>query len=185
MELLKKGTIHPSDMKQDNADKKALFPKERHPHTAVYYKEQWAFISDTGLRENIAYQMQYLEFTVRLYNDYQIYLTIESLLCKDILATIGGIIEAALFDMIQDAKTKAGVPMGTRTDFTALLGEAYHSFNFIDKDMWHYLHDLRKVRNYVHLKAADFQEHTAYTIEEANEAISKLEKLRLSLSPNL
>ncbi|MSR70477.1 hypothetical protein EXS62_00310 [Candidatus Kaiserbacteria bacterium] len=87
-------------------------------------------------------------------------------------------LEAALFDMISTAKTKAGVPMGTRTDFVALLGEAYHSFKFIDKEMWHYFHELRKVRNYVHLKAADFQEHTAYTVEEANEALTMLERFR-------
>ncbi|HVV38973.1 MAG TPA: hypothetical protein VHD31_01475 [Candidatus Paceibacterota bacterium] len=178
MDLLKKTGTHSDNRRNDNADKKQLFPKEKHPHTASYHKEQWAFISDTGLRENIAYQMQYLEFLINLYNDYQLYLTLESLLCKDILATVGGVVEAALFDMLQDAKTKAGMPMGTRTDFTALLGEAYHSFNFIDKDMWHYFHELRKVRNYVHLKAADFQEHTAYTVEEANEAIKKLEQFR-------
>ncbi len=65
-----------------------------------------------------------------------------------------------------------------QTDFTALLGEAYHSFNIIDKDMWHYFHELRKVRNYVHLKAADFREHTAYAIDETNEAITRLEQFR-------
>lgn len=168
--------------RKDNADKKQLFAKEHHLHPANYHKEQWAFISDTGLRENIAYQMQYLEFLVTLYNDYQIYLTVESLLCKDIIGTVGGIVEAALFDVISNAKNKAGIAMGTRTDFTALLGEAYHSFKLLDRDTWHYFHELRKVRNYVHLKAADFQEHTAYTVDEANEAITQLERLRESLS---
>lgn len=170
------------DPRQDNADKKALFDKEKHPQPASYHKDQWAFISDTALRENIAYQMQYLEFLINLYNEYQIYLTIESLLCKDILSTIGGIVEAALFDLISTAKTRAGMPMGARTDFTTLLGEAYHSFQFIDNDTWHYFHELRKVRNFVHLKAADFQEHTAYTVEETNEAITRLERLRESLA---
>jgi len=178
MELLRKATSDPADKRKDNADKKPLFPKERHPHTAAYHKEQWAFVADTSLRENIAYQMQYLEFMVNLYNDYQLYLTLESLLCKDILATVGGVVEAALFDQIYGSKTKADLPAGARTDFVALLGEAYHARALIDKDLWHYFHELRKVRNYVHLKAADFQEHTAYTIEEANEAIKKLEEFR-------
>ena len=79
-----------NNRKADNADKKALFAKDKHPHPAAYHKEQWAFISDIGLRENIAYQMQYLEFLVNLYNEYQIYLTVESLLCKDILGAVGG-----------------------------------------------------------------------------------------------
>jgi|GEM_PF-1069177 hypothetical protein len=181
IKLLKKTKGVGDNRRADNANKKELFPKDKHPHPANFYKDEWSFITDTGLRENIAYQMQYLEFLINLYNEYQIYLTIESLLCKDILATVGGIVEAALFDMIQNAKTKAGMPMGNRTDFTALLGEAYHSFKLIDRDLWSYFHELRKVRNYVHLKAADFQEHTAYTVEETNEAITKLEQFRLSL----
>ncbi len=179
MNLLHKTTAPgENNRKADNADKKTLFEKEKRPHPAAHHKEQWAFISDVSLRENIAYQMQYLEFSVNLYNEYQIYLTIESLLCKDILTAVGGIVEAALFDIIYTAKTKAGLPMGTRTDFVALLGEAYHSFKLLDRDTWSYFHELRKVRNYVHLKAADFQEHTAYTVEEANEALTMLEQFR-------
>src|SRR5665213_1912982 len=111
MELLNKRSGGSDNKREDNADKKELFSKERHPHPAKYHKEEWAFIQDVSLRENVAYQMQYLEFMVALYNDYQIYLTIESLLCKDILATIGGIVEAALFDLIQTAQLKAGLPM--------------------------------------------------------------------------
>ncbi|MDO8571603.1 MAG: hypothetical protein Q7R79_02905 [bacterium] len=182
MDLLHKTVTDVEHRREDNSDKKPLFAKENHPHPANYHKEQWAFIGDTALCENIAYQMQYLEFMVALYNNYQIYLTVESLLCKDILATVGGVVEAALFDMIQTARTNGGLSMITRTDFTALLGEAYHGFNIIDKNTWHYFHELRKVRNYVHLKAADFREHTAYTVDEANEAITQLEKLRHSLS---
>ncbi|MSR79044.1 MAG: hypothetical protein EXS59_02775 [Candidatus Taylorbacteria bacterium] len=182
MNLLNKTRAEGDDRRADNADKKPLFPKEKHPHPASYYKEEWKFVADEGLRENIAYQLQYLEFLVNLYNEYQIYLTVESLLCKEILSIIGGVVEAALFDLISTAKTRAGMPMGARTDFTALLGEAYNSFQIIDKDTWHYFHELRKVRNFVHLKAADFQEHTAYTVEETNEAIRRLEQFRLALS---
>jgi hypothetical protein len=71
--------------------------------------------------------------------------------------------------------------MNDRIEFTALLGEAYHGFGLIDREMWHYLHELRKVRNYVHLRAADFQEHMAYTVEETNTAIAYLEKFRSML----
>ncbi len=162
MELLRKTITDPTDKRKDNFDKKE-------------------FIEDTTIRENIAYQMQYLEFMIHLYNDYQIYLTIESLLCKDIIVTVGGIIEAALFELISSAKKKAGIEMGDRTDFTALLGEAYHSFEFIDRDMWHFCHELRKTRNLVHLKAADFQEHQAYTVEEANDCLNRLEEFRKSI----
>ena len=183
MKLLEKSATHEENRRRDNADKKELLPKDQHPHSASYYKDQWAFIADDTLRENIAYQMQYLEFMIALYNNYQTYLTVESLLCKDILSTVGGVVEAAIFDLIQTARAKAGLEMSHRTDFTALLGEAYHDLKLIDRDTWHYFHELRKTRNYVHLKAADFQEHTAYTIAEANEAITKLEQFRLASLP--
>ncbi|MDP1688567.1 MAG: hypothetical protein Q8L47_00315 [bacterium] len=181
MELLKKSTQNQTDKRKDNSDKNELYAKDRHPYPATFYKDYWNFVSDKMVRENIAYQMQYLEFMVHLYNDYQIYLTIESLLCKDIIVTTGGIIEAALFDLISSAKKKAGVEMGDRTDFTALLGLAYHEYKFIDESMWHFCHELRKARNLVHLKAADFQEHTAYTPEQANDCINKLEEFRMKL----
>ncbi len=175
MELLIKKIVNTEDRRKDNSDKKELFIKERHPHSAAFYKDQWSFIQDVGVRENIAYQMQYLEFLTHLYNDYQIYLTIESLLCKDIMVAVGGIIEAALFDMIQSVKEKAGLKMEDRTDFTMLLGQAYHEYSLINEDLWHFFHNLRKVRNNLHLKAADFQEHSAYTIEQVNECITKLD----------
>lgn len=169
------------DRRQDNADKKALFAKEHRPQAATVHKNQWALVSDTMVRENIAYQMQYLEFMVNLYNEYQVYLTIESLLCKDIIVTVGGIVEAALFDLIQSALAKKGLPMGERTDFTVLLGQGYHDYGFLTKDLWHFFHNLRKVRNNVHLKAADFNEHTAYTVDQANECIKKLEEFRVGV----
>lgn len=71
--------------------------------------------------------------------------------------------------------------MGPRSDFTVLLGMAYHELKIIDREMWHFCHELRKTRNRVHLKSADFQEHTAYTVEQANSALTKLEEFRASL----
>ena len=181
MNLLRKTVSDPSDKRHDNADKKPLFGKEDHPHTAAFHREQWACIADETIRENIAYQMQYLEFITYLYNEYQVYLTVESLLCKDIMVIVAGVIEAALFDLIASGRAKAGMSPLERTDFTALLGMAYHEYGILTKDQWHYFHDLRKVRNYVHLTAADFKEYAGYTIEEANEGIKQLEKWRAGL----
>jgi hypothetical protein len=181
MELLQKTVVNSEDRRKDNSDKKELFAKERHPHTADFYKKEWSFIQDSAVRDNISYQLQYLEFMIRLYNDYQLYLTTESLLCKDIMVLTGGIIEAALFDLIHSAKQAACLPMIERTDFTVLLGTAFHEYGFLDKDLWHFFHNLRKVRNNVHLTAADFKEHTAYTIEQANEYVNKLEEFRKNI----
>lgn len=179
MELLRKTVTDPNDHRNDNDDKKPLFTKEHHPNTAAFHREQWSFIEDVALCENIAYQMQYLEFLVYLYNDYKVYLTLESLLCKDIIVTVGGVVEAALLDIIQSARKKAGMPIDSRSDFSTLLGQAYHEYGLLTKDLWHFFHDLRKTRNNVHLTAADFKEYAGYTIEQANECIKKLEEFRV------
>ena len=181
MELLRKTTSGSGDRREDNFDKKALFGKARHPRTALFYKREWAFVKNQSMRENIAYQMQYVEFMIHLYNDYQVYLTIESLLCEDIIVAIGGIVEAALFDGIYQARKKLGQEMLDRTDFTILLGQAHHEYKLISKELWHFFHNLRKVRNNVHLRSADFKEHNAYTVDQVNRAIEKLEEFRKEL----
>jgi hypothetical protein len=181
MELLRKTITNPADRKLDNADKTMPFAKDRHPHKASTYRDEWSFIQDTTLRENIAYQLQYLEFMIHLYNDYQIYLTIESLLCKDLMVAIAGIVEAALFDIILSARKAKGLSLDNRTDFTALLGQAYHDYGLMDRHLWHFFHDLRKVRNNIHLCAADFREHTAYTVDQVNDSITMLEEFRLRI----
>ena len=90
MELLVKNVENKENPRQDNSDKKQLFERGRRPRSAAEHKEDWSFIEDESIRTNISYQMQYLEFQVLLYNDYQIYLTVESLSCKNIMAIIGG-----------------------------------------------------------------------------------------------
>jgi len=182
MELLRKTITDQNDHRHDNADKKPLFTKEHHPNTAAFHKEQWLFIEDVAIRENIAYQMQYLEFLVYLYNNYQIYLTLESLLCKDIIVTVGGVVEAALLSLIQQGREKAGMHEELRTDFTSLLGQGYHEYGLLTEDLWHFFHNLRKTRNNVHLAAADFKEYAGYTIGQANECIQKLEEFRIALT---
>ena len=89
MELLVKNIEDKEDPRKDNSDKKTLFDSERSPKAANEHKDKWSFIKNKAIRENIAYQMQYLEFQIHLYNDYQIYLTIESLIFKNIMAVIG------------------------------------------------------------------------------------------------
>jgi hypothetical protein len=184
MELLRKTITDPKNHRHDNADKKLLFTKEHCPNTTAFHRKQWSFIEDTAVRKNIAYQMQYLEFLVHLYNDYQIYLMLESLLCKDVIVTVGGVVEAALLDLIQSVRKKAAMPMESRTDFIMLLGQAYHEHGLLTRDLWHFFHDLRKTRNKVHLTAADFKEYAGYTIGRANECIERLEKFRIAVSRN-
>ncbi|OGY91184.1 MAG: hypothetical protein A3B31_01085 [Candidatus Komeilibacteria bacterium RIFCSPLOWO2_01_FULL_53_11] len=175
MELLNKTKASGDDRRQDNADRVDLFPKENHPHAAAYYKDDWSFVTDTAIRENIAYQLQYIEFLVKLYNGYQIYLTVESLLCKTIMVTIAGIIECALFDSVEQASTKANFNIGDKRDFITLINFAY-DMQYIDRDMKDAFHELRKIRNFIHLTAADFQEYKAYTVEETNHYIQILDR---------
>jgi len=176
MELLKK-TIVDDNKHEDNADKKSLFEKDRHPRPANSHKDDWSFIKDTRARENIAYQMQYLEFLVYLYNDYQIYLTIESLLCKNIMVIIAGVVESALYSLVNQSCEKANLEFNIRTDPIKLIQEAF-DLGIIDKEMKDSFHNLRKVRNLIHLKGIEYQEHDAYVIKEVNNYLEILDKFR-------
>jgi hypothetical protein len=175
MELLTKTINTSGDLRQDNADKKPLFTDGSKPRPASEHKELWAFITDQQIRENIAYQMQYLEFQVRLYNDYQIYLTVESLLCKNIIVTIGGIIEAALYALMTKHADGSGYVFDEKTPYFKRIDEAY-DMQIIDRELKDILHNLRKMRNLVHLNTLDFREYQAYDIEETNEYITALHR---------
>lgn len=173
MELLRKAANTTGDPRQDNADKKPLFPEGARPRSAAEHKEAWSFVLDLQIRENIAYQMQYLEFQVRLYNDYQLYLTLESLLCKNIIVTIGGIVEAALFALMDEHAEASGYAFDERTPYFKRIDIA-RDLGLIDDELMGTLHELRKVRNLVHLNGLDFREYQAYGVEEANEYLTAL-----------
>jgi len=176
MEFLRK-TIIKENRHEDNADKKSLFGKDRHPRPANSFKDDWSFIKNPRERENVAYQMQYLEFLIYLYNDYQIYLTIESLLCKNMMVIIASVIEDALYDLVNQSCKKANLRLDERTKPIKLIQEAF-DLGIVDKEMKDNFHNLRKIRNLVHLKGIEYQEHDAYTIDEVNHYLEILEKFR-------
>lgn len=169
MQLLRKTT-------KDNSDKKALFEKGR-INPANFYKDEWSFIKDGRTRENIAYNIQYLEFCINLYNDYEIYLTIESLLCKNIISTITTIIECALFDLVNKVGKNANFNLDIRRDFLGRIDTAY-DMGLIDREMKDMFHCLRKLRNKIHLSGVGERELGAYTIDETNKYIEILEEFR-------
>lgn len=175
MELLIKNVEDKENPKLDNSDKKQLFEKDHRPRTASEHREEWGFIEDTAIRENISYQMQYLEFQVYLYNDYQLYLTIESLTCKNIMTRIGGVIESALFGLVSQSMDKAGQPFDDRTSFLDLIDKAF-DMGIIDRNLRSSFHNLRKVRNLLHLSSLDYQEYKAYEFTEVNEYIETLNR---------
>lgn len=183
MELLRKTIVDKEDKHEDNADKKLLFEKDRHPRSANSHKDDWSFIKDTRARENIAYQMQYLEFLVHLYNDYQIYLTIESLLCKNIMVIIAGVVESALFNLSNQSFVKGNLELDKTTNPIKLIQDAF-DLGIINKEMKDSFHNLRRIRNLIHLKGIEYQEHDAYTIEEVNNYLEILERFRKRVENN-
>lgn len=173
MQLLRKSPNNTDNPRQDNADKDALFPPELRPKPAAEHREAWNVIEDEGLRENISYQMQYLEFQVQLYNNYQLYLTLESLHLKNMMATIAGIVEAALYALVRQASNTAGYTFDERRNFLDLIDDAY-DMEVIDKDLRDDFHLLRKDRNLVHFRTLDYREYNSYTVEEVNEHLEAL-----------
>lgn len=173
MQLLFKSNNTSGDPRLDNADKKPLFPSDLRPKSAAEHREVWDVIQDAGLRENISYQMQYLEFQVQLYNNYQLYLTLESLHLKSMMATIAGIVEAALYALVRQVSDKAGYVFDERRNYLDLINDAY-DMKIIDRDLKDDFHLLRKDRNLVHFRTLDYREYNSYTVDEVNEHLEAL-----------
>ena len=175
MELLHKSENNTDDPRLDNSDKKPLFAEGGRPRSAAEHREDWGFIEDVGLRENISYQMQYLEFQVRLYNNYQLYLTLESLHLKSMMSTIAGIVEATLYALVRQSSEVAGYEFEERRSFLDLINDAY-DMQIIDKELKDGFHALRKDRNLVHFRTLKYREYSAYTTEEVNRYLEDLNR---------
>ena len=184
MDHLKKQIHNVKERRLDNLDKKELFLKSRHPQSASFYKDQWRFIKKKAVRENIAYQMQYLEFMVNLYNDYQIYLTIESLLCKQLMVSISGIVEAALRTILSEGYKSIGESANQDRNFQSMINLAYTN-GLIGDGMKRRLQGLRRVRNSIHIGSLEYQEHAAYEPEDVNRHLDLLESFREELGEAL
>ena len=146
---------------------------------------KWDFVSDPKIQRNIGYQLQYLDFLVSLYNSYNIYLTIESLLIKNINVNINLIIEAVLYYCVKYLDGEK-VQEGNQEEYSysVLIGKAYHEHNLISKNLWHTLHELRKQGNSRHFQNEDEFELEKYVIKNGNDAIDILEEFREEISLN-
>ena len=180
MDRLKKQIHNPRERRLDNLDKKELFEKDRHPQPAAYYKDKWSFIKKKAARENIAYQMQYLEFMVNLYNDYQIYLTIESLLCKHLMVSVAGVVEAALAAVLEEGYKEVGKDFNQDRNFQSLINLAFAS-GLMGNGMKRRLQGLRRIRNTIHISTLDYQEHVAYEVDDVNKFLDLLDDFCLEL----
>ncbi|MEA3273509.1 MAG: hypothetical protein U9Q72_02870 [Patescibacteria group bacterium] len=178
MELLEKTIKHIEKKKRDNSNKKELLANNRHPKSAHYYKKEWSFIEFVPARENITYQLQYLEYMTNLYNDYQMYLTIESLHCKNMMITIASIMECALYDLLyQLARKRSDIGFDEREDFLAMIDLGFRG-GLLNEQMKNLLHELRKVRNFVHISNLEHKEYEAYDIEQVNNYIILLDNFK-------
>ena len=177
MELLIKTIKDAENPRNDNSDKKELFPADNHPQSASLYKDQWAFIEDEAIRDNIAYQMQYIEFLIKLYNGYQIYLTAESLLCKTIIVNIASVIEGALTYLVISSAQKGNWDIPQNGGFKSILARA-QGMGYIDRNMRGSLSYLWDQRNHIHLNDIRLKEYDLYTIDAANSWLKKLEEFR-------
>ena len=154
-----------------------------HLDFASKHRDDWEFIEDEMLIRNISYHLQYLDFLIQMYNTYSITLTIESLVCKNVVIEINLIIEAVLSFSVKFAeKIKRVPPSDDRISYNKLIGKAYHEHQIISKNLWHTLHEFRKQGNYRHIQTEDVWELEKYKIENANDAINILEKVREELS---
>jgi hypothetical protein len=184
VDRLQKSAPSSQERRLDNLGKKELFAKDRHPQSANYYKDEWDFIKKKEARENIAYQLQYLEFMTNLYNDYQFYLTIESLLCKNLMVSIASVIEAALAAVLEEGYKPITAGMNPDRNFKSMLELAYDK-GLIGRNTKYKLHGLRRIRNSIHLSSIEYQEHVAYGPDDVNKHIDLLENFQQELRESL
>jgi hypothetical protein len=174
MELLKKTIKNSEEKRDDNSDKKELLTVGRHPQSAQKYRDELSFIQYLPARDNISYNLQYLEYMAHLYNDYQMYLTIESLHCKNMLITISSIMECALYDLLfQLSRKKSDIGFDEREDFLVLIDLGFRH-GLLDGSMKYLLHELRKVRNFVHISSLEHKEYEAYSVDQVNSYLALL-----------
>ena len=179
MELLIKKVTHPDEPRQDNSDKLPVFEKSDHPKTANEYKDEWAFINDDKLRFNIAYALQYLEWQVKLYNRYRMYLTVEANHLKGIILNIASIMEAATTYVVTELSKKSGSAGGLRT-FSEHVRFAADK-GLITPAISRTINELRRVRNNVHLYGIIEREYELYNVDKVNEYLRALEDFRTHL----
>jgi len=156
-----------------------MFDKADHPRTANSYKDEWAFIEDEKLRQNIAYAMQWMEWQIKIYNKYQMYLTIEAHHLKGMILNIASVMEAATKYMVEKWAKKAGKQGGYRT-FGELIGFAVDA-KIITSSTSKTINELRRVRNNVHLYGIIEREYELYNAGKVNEYLTALENFRTHL----
>lgn len=153
-----------------------------HLDFASNHRDDGEFIEDEMLIRNISYHLQYLDFLIQMYNSYSITLTIESLICKNIIIEINLLIEAVLSFSVRYAEDIKKIPHSKdKISYSELIGKAYHEHQIISKDLWHTLHEFRKQGNYRHIQSEEVWELDKYKIENANDAIDILEEVREEL----
>lgn len=179
MDLLVKKVVHPDEPRKDNSDKLPVFDKADHPKTANEYKDDWAFIKDDKLRFNIAYALQYLEWQIKLYNRYQMYLTIEANHLKGMILNIASIMEAATTYLVEQVSSKAGSAGVVRT-FSEHIRFAVDA-EIIRPETSRVINELRRVRNNVHLYGIIEREYELYNVDKVNEYLTALENFRTHL----
>lgn len=179
MDLLIKKIVDRDNPRNDNSDKLPVLDKADHPRTANSYKDEWAFIEEEKLRQNIAYAMQWLEWQTKLYNRYQMYLTIEAHHLKGMILTIASVMEAATKYMVDTWSRKSGT-RGSYNTFGELIGFAVDS-KIITPVISKTINELRRVRNNVHLYGIIEREYELYKVDRVNDYLRALENFRLHL----
>lgn len=97
------------------------------------------------------------------------------------MTTLGGIIECALYALVQQGAGKGGYQFDERTPFIRLIDDAY-DMNIIDRDTKDHFHTLRKMRNLVHISSLDYREYEAYDIDQTNRYLKFLNRFIASQS---
>jgi hypothetical protein len=203
---------------RDNADRQELFLKPRHPHRihgteaedklGIWsYAEGWKFIKDKDENKfsEVVYRMQFIEWCTYLYNDYQVYLVIETCLLKTMIMYLWSVAQIILLQNIREyakyrdpiwiinRETGETIDFRTAEDRTfedwILISAAkkYEIFNGYNKnykpeEIQSILWDLKITRDEVHINGIkvvkDIRTNNHELVKKVNDFIGVIETLR-------
>lgn len=135
------------------------------------------FISYSTQKRNLAYQIQYLFFTTRLWNKYRLYGSIAAIFLKDVTMHAASISENLLFIALQDIKGSKYFREQPKADrFSSLIKTAIKE-KMISRELGRDIFSLADNRNTLHPKLQSSLDIKVFSHVTAKQAITVVEKL--------
>jgi len=139
---------------------------------------EFHFLEYSTRKRNLAYQVQYLDFQIKLLKEYVIYGSVLNSLLRNAVISITNIIEYLLFTCLRSEYGKD--PKSHK--FPSLIGQA-KTRNMISKNLAGDLNKINDLRNNLHpSKQKDALDVNCFDKKDANACLATMRKLKKELN---